>query len=196
MKSNQIKTPFDRPIVAAQAYPYGAAPNMHQHPMMTYAMDANGHMVGMLNPMAMQMGGIPTPMLIPGQNQPQYMIPQGNRIFLNSFINFMLAYQPLGYVPPNHQVNGGNSGRSGEHCVFIYHLPPTASEDQLYALFASYGQVSSAKVVKDNTTGQSKGFGFVNYTSPEHADLAIKNLNNFPWDGKKLKVSLKSDKPK
>ena len=41
-------------------------------------------------------------------------------------------------------------------CLFVYHLPANATETTLYQLFSNYGQVLSAKVMKDLQTGTNK----------------------------------------
>jgi len=76
-------------------------------------------------------------------------------------------------------------------CLFIYHLPPTASEHDLYRLFSQYGAVYSAKVMKDLSTGLNKGFGFVNMMTPEQAAAAIAGLTGYKMGNKYLKVSYK-----
>jgi len=53
------------------------------------------------------------------------------------------------------------------YCVFIYHLPPETDEGVLYRIFGPFGAISSVKVVRDQNTGQCKGFGFVNFIKLE-----------------------------
>jgi len=52
-------------------------------------------------------------------------------------------------------------------CIFIYHLPPETDENVLYRLFGPFGAISSVKIVRDQSTGQCKGFGFVNFIKLE-----------------------------
>lgn len=91
-------------------------------------------------------------------------------------------------------MNMGPGGAPGGVCLFIYHLPPTATEDQLLTLFSPYGTVSNVKVMRDLNTGASKGFGFVNMATPEQAQFAMSALNNYAWNGKRLRISIKTDK--
>ena len=72
--------------------------------------------------------------------------------------------------------------------LFIYHLPISITDSDLKTLFATCGNVISAKVYVDKQTGKSKGFGFVSYDSPESAQQAIKRMNGFQLDRKHLKV--------
>src|SRR5947207_14769949 len=64
----------------------------------------------------------------------------------------------------------------------------TTSED-LRAHFAQAGNVESASVVEDRMTGRSRGFGFVEMTSPEEAAAAIDQLNGKEFGGRNLTVN-------
>ncbi|KAK3365444.1 hypothetical protein B0H63DRAFT_536898, partial [Podospora didyma] len=55
-------------------------------------------------------------------------------------------------------------------------------------LFESYGDVTSSSLARDNETGKSRGFGFVNFTSHEIAAKAVDELNNKPFHGQDLYV--------
>ena len=76
-------------------------------------------------------------------------------------------------------------------CLFVYHLPLEASESTLFSLFSAYGQVTSARVMRDLLTGRSKGFGFVNVSRHDEAAAAIDGLNGFQLGNKYLKVTYK-----
>lgn len=67
---------------------------------------------------------------------------------------------------------------------------PWATDDQkLGDLFAKFGQVISAKVLKDRETGRSRGFGFVEMANDNEAQEAIKQLNGSDIDGRKIVVN-------
>eukprot|EP00823_Brevimastigomonas_motovehiculus_P001918 TRINITY_DN126_c0_g1_i1.p1 TRINITY_DN126_c0_g1~~TRINITY_DN126_c0_g1_i1.p1 ORF type:complete len:440 (+),score=144.50 TRINITY_DN126_c0_g1_i1:210-1529(+) len=76
-------------------------------------------------------------------------------------------------------------------CLFVYHLPLEATEQQLTELFSSCGVVTSVRIMRDIKTNASKGYGFVNMMTMEHASLAIQRLHGYQWGNKFLKVSLK-----
>lgn len=61
--------------------------------------------------------------------------------------------------------------------LYVGNLPYTVSEDELKELFEKFGEVQSAKIIKDNATGRSKGFGFVEMAADEAAEKAIAELN-------------------
>src|SRR5262245_28237371 len=74
------------------------------------------------------------------------------------------------------------------HKLFVGGLPFSTSEDRLREVFAQAGQVESAVVVTDRSTGRSRGFGFVEMATSEEADQAVQKLNGKDLDGRQLKV--------
>ena len=73
--------------------------------------------------------------------------------------------------------------------LFVGNLPPEARADDLRTLFATYGPVSFASVVMDRSTGESKGFGFVEMAAPAHAVAALRGLNGTELKGSSITVS-------
>ncbi len=72
--------------------------------------------------------------------------------------------------------------------VFVTNLPLTTTEDDVQALFAQVGEVVGVKLVRDQQTGEYKGFGFVHMADDEAAQQAIQTLNNFEYEGQKILV--------
>jgi RNA recognition motif-containing protein len=64
----------------------------------------------------------------------------------------------------------------------------TTSED-LQELFSQAGTVESASVVEDRLTGRSRGFAFVEMSTPEEAAAAIEQMNGKEVGGRALKVN-------
>ena len=73
--------------------------------------------------------------------------------------------------------------------LYVGGLPYAATETQLNTLFAAHGTVESARVIADKFTGQSRGFGFVEMSTPEEAQAAIAALNGSQMDGRSLTVN-------
>jgi RNA recognition motif-containing protein len=73
--------------------------------------------------------------------------------------------------------------------LYVGGLPYAVTEQQLQDLFSAHGSVVSAKVITDKYTGQSRGFGFVEMSSPEEAKKAITALNGTQLDGRSLTVN-------
>jgi cold-inducible RNA-binding protein len=71
--------------------------------------------------------------------------------------------------------------------IYVGNLSYNATEENLRQAFESFGEVTSARVIKDKYTGQSRGFGFVEML--EQAQAAIKNLNGKELLGKQMSVN-------
>ncbi|KAH8602602.1 hypothetical protein B0O99DRAFT_499098, partial [Bisporella sp. PMI_857] len=67
-------------------------------------------------------------------------------------------------------------------------------ENALRQKFEEFGPVDEAVVVKDRDTGRSRGFGFVRFSSEEHADKAIAEMNNVEFDGRTIRVDKASER--
>ncbi len=72
--------------------------------------------------------------------------------------------------------------------LFVAKLSSSTTGDDLQEIFSAYGEVSSAKVIFDRETGNSKGFGFVEMANEEEAKAAIAALNESELDGKEIVV--------
>ena len=73
--------------------------------------------------------------------------------------------------------------------VYVGNMGPDANEASLKALFSVFGTVKRAYIINDKQTGQSKGFGFVEMSSDEEAQAAIKALDGKSCGGFTVKVS-------
>jgi RNA recognition motif-containing protein len=73
--------------------------------------------------------------------------------------------------------------------IYTGNLAYSVSDADLRDAFEAFGKVSSASVIMDRTTGQSKGFGFVEMANNSEADTAIKALNGRDLKGRSLKVN-------
>lgn len=83
--------------------------------------------------------------------------------------------------------------------IYVSNLGFNMQDEGLKQLFAPYGTVSSAKVIMDKFTNQSRGFGFVEMADDAAANLAMSELNGRTNDGRSLKVNEarpKEDRPK
>eukprot|EP01013_Petalomonas_cantuscygni_P028944 TRINITY_DN533_c0_g3_i1.p1 TRINITY_DN533_c0_g3~~TRINITY_DN533_c0_g3_i1.p1 ORF type:complete len:653 (+),score=110.78 TRINITY_DN533_c0_g3_i1:88-2046(+) len=75
--------------------------------------------------------------------------------------------------------------------LIVEGLPWDVSETQLENTFAPYGRVLSVHVFVDRATGQSKGFGFVSFETPQMAQTAIAALHDSVLGNRRIRVSLK-----
>ncbi len=73
--------------------------------------------------------------------------------------------------------------------IYVGNLSYNATEETIRQAFESFGQVISARIIKDKYTGQSKGFGFVEMLEQSQAQAAIKSLNGKELLGKQMSVN-------
>jgi RNA recognition motif-containing protein len=73
--------------------------------------------------------------------------------------------------------------------IYVGNLSFDANEDQLRELFEGYGRVDSAKIISDQFTGRSRGFGFVEMSDRADGMRAIEELNSRDFKGRSLKVN-------
>ncbi len=73
--------------------------------------------------------------------------------------------------------------------LYIGNLGYDVSSSDLEAMLSPHGTVQSAEVIMDRSTGQSKGFGFVEMDSDAGAQAAISALDGQDHGGRALKVN-------
>ncbi|MDR3708286.1 MAG: RNA-binding protein [Capsulimonadaceae bacterium] len=73
--------------------------------------------------------------------------------------------------------------------LYVGNLPYTSTDQELRDMFADAGTVTSAQVVIDRNTNQSRGFGFVEMASEDEARKAIASLNGRQTGGRSLVVN-------
>jgi len=73
--------------------------------------------------------------------------------------------------------------------IYVGNLSYKTTDDDLRQHFERFGEVSSAKVITDRTTGQSKGFGFVEMPNKNEAEEAVEQTNGAEMNGRQLRVN-------
>ena len=73
--------------------------------------------------------------------------------------------------------------------IYVGNLSYDATDETIKQTFESFGQVISARIVKDKYTGESRGFGFVEMPEQAQAQAAIKGLNGKELLGKQMSVN-------
>lgn len=112
------------------------------------------------------------------------------------------TFSPQGSNNNNHNNNNnqipmspGPEGPIVDPCnLFIKNLDANISSSDLFNHFRRYGRIISARVMRDQETGNSKGFGFVSYTSAEEADKAKNSMHGKTLGTKQIVVRLHEPK--
>jgi cold-inducible RNA-binding protein len=73
--------------------------------------------------------------------------------------------------------------------LYVGNLSYDATDQSLTSLFSQVGTVTSAQIITDRYTGQSRGFGFVEMSTDAEAQSAIATLNGKQQDGRALTVN-------
>lgn len=82
--------------------------------------------------------------------------------------------------------------------IYVSNLSFNIKDEDLKEFFAPYGEVTSAKIISDRETGQSRGFGFVEMSDEAASKKAIAELNDSTVEGRAIKVTEarpKEDRP-
>lgn len=72
--------------------------------------------------------------------------------------------------------------------VFLGGLPYELTEGDVICMFSQYGEIVHINLIRDHTSGKSKGFGFLCYEDQRSTILAVDNLNGFKLLGKMIRV--------
>jgi len=74
--------------------------------------------------------------------------------------------------------------------LYIGNLSKSTTQEELNTLFRQAGDVALINIIKDRTSGESKGFGFVTMSAQSEADKAISMFNAYSLSDRELKVDL------
>ncbi len=78
--------------------------------------------------------------------------------------------------------------------IYVSNLSFNVADEDLQDFFAEYGEVTSAKVIKDKFTGRSRGFGFVEMSNDEMGQKAITELDGAVVEGRSISVTVAKPK--
>jgi RNA recognition motif-containing protein len=73
--------------------------------------------------------------------------------------------------------------------IYVGNLPLEATEEDVKTVFSAFGQVTSATIIKDKFSGESRGFGFVEMPAKAEAEAAIAGVNGTDLKGRTLTVN-------
>lgn len=104
-----------------------------------------------------------------------------------SFFSKLKAF--FGFGKSSRSGYAGGQGGSGIPKLYVGNLSYDVTDEDLRKAFAAYGKVSSAQVVCDRQSNQSKGFGFVEMPNRSEAHAAIGALNGEELKGRAINVN-------
>jgi RNA recognition motif-containing protein len=78
--------------------------------------------------------------------------------------------------------------------LYISNLAFSIDSDALRKLLTNYGVVLSSQVILQRDTGRSRGFAFVEMSTEDEAQAAVKGLNGQPTEGRALSVAIARDR--
>jgi len=73
--------------------------------------------------------------------------------------------------------------------IYLGNLNYKVNEEEINALFADFGAVKSVNIIRDNASGRSKGFAFVEMENEADAEAAIEALNESEFAERKIIVN-------
>lgn len=74
--------------------------------------------------------------------------------------------------------------------LFVGNISYRTLESDLHDYFAQAGVVTSCTLMLDKFTGRSRGFAFVEYSTPEEAQRAVEQFHNKEFQGRALTVNI------
>ena len=72
--------------------------------------------------------------------------------------------------------------------IFIQNLSFRVKELEIRSFFEQCGKVTNVNIIKNDKTGEPKGFGIVTFEKPQYVEYALKNLNNQNFAGRKIRI--------
>ena len=73
--------------------------------------------------------------------------------------------------------------------LYVGNISYQTTEDDLNTLFSQASNIESVKIINDQYSGRSKGFGFVEFSTQEEADKAVSMFNGYALGERKLIVN-------
>ena len=113
--------------------------------------------------------------------------PQGYPMNMTPVLSPRAPSDFMYHMPPQFCIDEPN--------LFVFHLPPEMDDEGLEGIFKEFGPIESAKVIVDKHTGDSKGYGFVQFVSRADAERAL-SMNGKSFGTKRLSVSFKTPSPR
>ena len=79
--------------------------------------------------------------------------------------------------------------------IYVGKLALETTEDELREAFQAHGEVANVRIIRDGTTGESRGFGFVEMPVEDEANAAIAEMNGKELKGSEISVEKGRGRP-
>lgn len=86
-------------------------------------------------------------------------------------------------------ISGASASANLKHDIFVGNLAFNTTEEQLHVAFSEVGRVVNVRMVTDQETGKPRGFAFVEFDEAQAALSAIRNMNDYELNGRRLRVN-------
>ncbi|KAN0125954.1 hypothetical protein V8E52_001161 [Russula decolorans] len=124
----------------------------------------------------------------------QYSPPRASPFHARSPLPFIHGPgQQVQLAPPHGPGSNSHSGLIDPCNLFCKNLDPSIDSNGLFSHFRQFGQIVSARVMR-NEVGESRGFGFVSFQTPDQATTAMHRMNGALLGSKQLVVRLHEPK--
>lgn len=89
---------------------------------------------------------------------------------------------------------GGSASSDEGKQIYVGNLPYRASDNDIKSFFSEYGNVDQVRIVKNHSTGRSRGYAFVTMSSVSEANKALKGHGQ-ELKGRSIVVRIAKSKP-
>lgn len=79
---------------------------------------------------------------------------------------------------------------NASRCIFVGNIPYDYDDQSLIETLSMVGPINNFRIVFDEVTGKSKGYGFCEYRDPETAASALRNLKSIDYNGRQLRINV------
>jgi len=91
--------------------------------------------------------------------------------------------------PPQQSGSSNSGGQQQKHDIFVGNLAFSTTEEQLHQAFSEIGRIVKVRMVNDLETGKPRGFAFIEFEDPQAALSAIRNMNDYELNGRRIRVN-------
>jgi len=96
----------------------------------------------------------------------------------------------VSWAEPQSDKNKNDDNSNKARTLLVNNIATTVQEDLLRSLFGAYGTINKCIIVKDQNTGEPKGFAYIEFKDKESCMAALNALNNYEFLGQNLSITI------